>query len=88
MEALGLRLSKEDTNETRWNIFYELLTEYKKEFGDCRVTKSYDKELHIWVGLQRRAYKRKTLIQERIDKLNEIQFDWTVATTTKKKNAL
>lgn len=88
LEALGLRLSKEDTNETRWNIFYELLTEYKKEFGDCRVTKSYDKELHIWVGLQRRAYKRKTLIQERIDKLNEIQFDWTVATTTKKKNAL
>ena len=88
LEALGLRLSKEDTNESRWNIFYELLTEYKKEFGDFRVTKSYDKELHIWVGLQRRAFKRKTLIQERIDKLNGIQFDWTVNTTTKEKNAL
>lgn len=68
--------------------FYELLCDYKKQYGDCRVSKSFDKELNIWVGLQRRGYKRNTLIQERIDKLNEIQFEWTVDTTTKKKNAL
>ncbi|OAQ42701.1 hypothetical protein A5893_17345 [Pedobacter psychrophilus] len=88
LEQLGLRLSREDTKEARWNIFYELLCDYKKQYGDCRVSKSFDKELNIWVGLQRRGYKRNTLIQERIDKLNEIQFEWTVDTSTKKKNAL
>ena len=88
LEKLGLRLSREDTKEARWNIFYELLIEYKNQYGDCRVSKSFDKELNIWVGLQRRGYKRKTLLQERIDKLNELQFEWTVDTTTKEKNAL
>ena len=81
-------MSREDTKEARWNIFYELIKEYKTTYGDCRVTKTFDKELHTWVGLQRRGFKRNILTQERISKLNDLQFDWTVESTAKKKNAL
>lgn len=88
LEELGLRMSREDTKEARWNIFYELIKEYKTTYGDCRVTKTFDKELHTWVGLQRRGFKRNILTQERISKLNDLQFDWTVESTAKKKNAL
>jgi HKD family nuclease len=83
---LNLRLSREDTKDVRWKVFYELLSEYKKQYGNCRVPKSFDKELNVWVGLQRRGYKRKTLIQERVNKLNELEFEWTVDTTAKVKS--
>lgn len=83
LEQLGLRLSKEDTVESRWNIFYELLCEYKNKYGDCRVPRTFDKQLYIWVGLQRRAIKRKTLTPEKKQKLDKIQFEWTILSTVK-----
>lgn len=86
LEGLGLKLSREDTKEARWNSFYDLLIDYKTEYGDCRVTKSFDKELHTWVGLQRRSFKRNLMKPTRIIKLNDLNFEWKIESTSKKSS--
>jgi HKD family nuclease len=71
-----LNLSKENPWEARWNTFYELLTEYFLEKGNCQVPPSYDEELSRWCGIQRRANRQNELSKERITKLNAINFEW------------
>lgn len=85
LNELGLKMSKEDTNETRWSVFYELLTEYKKEFGNCRVPRSFDSELYTWIWRQKGNRQKNILTKERLEKLNELQFEWSAP---KNKNGL
>lgn len=61
-----------------WDKNFEKLCEYKKINGNCVVPKSYstDQSLVIWVGEQRKAYKKGLLSQERHKRLEEIGFDW------------
>ena len=60
-----------------WNRFEEL-EEYKHEHGDCNVPRRYtaSPQLGNWVIVQRQAYKRKDLSNERIDALERIGFEW------------
>lgn len=88
LENLGLKLSKENSTDEKWNLFYDLLCEYKISNGNCRVTKSFDKELYTWSASQRRAKRIKTLTTEKIAKLEEIDFEWELTLTPKKKNVL
>ena len=81
-------MSKENSTEEKWNIFYELLCEYQSSNGNCRVTKSFDKELHTWTASQRRAKRINTITQEKIAKLEKIGFEWELTIETKKKNVL
>ena len=58
-----------------WSKKYFLLKQYKQENGNCKVPQSH-KQLGIWVKGMRAGLRKKTLAQERIDKLNKIGFYW------------
>ncbi|NQY43134.1 MAG: Helicase associated domain protein [Legionellales bacterium] len=61
-----------------WEYMYEELKKYKEKNGDCDVPKRYpeNKRLGEWVVKQRGAYKKGVLLQDKIDMLNEIGFEW------------
>jgi len=71
--------------ETQWNLNFSLLEQYKEANGDCRVPQNHrigNKPLGEWVHSQRKEYwkrqkgKMSALTQERIKKLNAIDFIW------------
>ena len=61
--------------DEKWNARFKELLEYRSEQGDCDVPAKQGK-LGRWVGLQRTAYKDDKLAQDRIDRLNNIGFEW------------
>jgi len=76
--------------QKRWNEKYDLLVEYKQEHGHCNVPRNdifNGQKLGFWADKQRRFYKEGKLPEDRIDRLNEIGFDWSPK-TTKASNAL
>ncbi|VEU37781.1 unnamed protein product [Pseudo-nitzschia multistriata] len=70
-----------DPQEAQWAEMFDRLCKYQKENNGCtRVPRAYspDPELGAWLNTNRRAYKRKTLPQERIDRLDSIGFVWEI----------
>lgn len=70
-----------DPQEAQWAETFDRLCLYQQEHnGSTKVPRSYppDPELGFWLNTQRRAYKRKTLPSERIDRLNSIGFVWEI----------
>ncbi|XGZ09555.1 Helicase associated domain protein [Peribacillus sp. RS7] len=67
--------------EETWNANYISLSEYKKVHGDCNVPARYKEnpQLSTWVSDQRKSYKRETLPQEKIEKLEALGFVWGVS---------
>ncbi len=68
-----------DPQEASWIEMFDRLCVYQKDNGgSTNVPRSYpqDSELGFWVNTQRRAYKRKTLATERIERLDAIGFGW------------
>lgn len=59
-----------------WEYRYEQLNEYHKKNGNCMVKHHENKQLRNWVGTQRRFYNKGLLEEERINKLNELDFEW------------
>jgi hypothetical protein len=61
-----------------WVKRYNELVEYKHKFGDCCVNSRYkaNTSLANWVHTQRKLFKSISLSRERIEKLNQIGFDW------------
>jgi hypothetical protein len=79
LKKLNFSLGEKDD---KWNAMYELLKEYKEEYGDCNVPDKYiykDEKLGNWVGWQRKVINKDiNNIDERIKKLNEIGFVWDI----------
>jgi len=80
-----------------WENGYSALKLFKKQFGHCRVPKSYNKEgynLGLWVVHQRSAWKRrqtggdKQLSDDRIKRLDDLQFTWDTKQDKWEKNYL
>mmetsp|Transcript_27317 Transcript_27317/g.40343 ORF Transcript_27317/g.40343 Transcript_27317/m.40343 type:complete len:224 (+) Transcript_27317:856-1527(+) len=71
--------------ELSWMEKFEELRKHKEIHGDCKVRSTHPR-LGIWVRRQRELYRllkegRETgIMQERIDLLNGIGFDWVVGT--------
>lgn len=69
---------------TRWNEKYEQLKKFKEKHGHCIVPTKYkiNPQLGCWVSTQRVHYKRmqvgrlNSLNQEKIDRLNDLDFVW------------
>jgi superfamily II DNA/RNA helicase len=79
INKLNLLEFKWDYVQTSWGIRYNLLVNYKNEFGNCRVPRDYivkDIKLGQWVSDQRVNYKENKLSLDKIDKLNAINFEW------------
>jgi hypothetical protein len=63
-----------------WKARYDELCEYRREFGDCNVSRTYkaNPKLGKWVNGQRMLFKTKSLKKNRIAKLDEIGFTWKI----------
>mmetsp|Transcript_30668 Transcript_30668/g.72376 ORF Transcript_30668/g.72376 Transcript_30668/m.72376 type:complete len:717 (+) Transcript_30668:169-2319(+) len=70
-----------DPQEVQWAEMFDRLCKYQEDHNGCtKVPRSYapDPELGSWLNTQRRAYKRMTLPQERINRLDAIGFIWEI----------
>jgi len=64
---------------TSWNFWFGLFEDYIKDKNTTLIPRNYIKNGHAlgnWVGAQRQRYRQNTVPQERIDKLNSIDFIW------------
>ena len=90
LEDIGFVWSVRDD----WNKHYEELKLFRKEHGHCNVPARHsNRRLGVWVSSQRQLYKlftgvskskRRTnpLTQERIDKLNALNFTWAIRSSS------
>jgi HKD family nuclease len=78
LKSAGVLLEKTNKQDQRWATFYDLLILFKNENGHCRVTSAFDEELKNWIGTLRRSYRDNILEKSKIDKLNQIGFEWVV----------
>ena len=64
----------------QWLIRFKELVEYKAKHGDCKVSAcdTPNKKLGKWVGQMRRDFKNGRLREERIARLNDIGFAWSM----------
>lgn len=64
--------------ETQWQVMYQQLKEYFEQYNHSNVPQYYkeNNSLGFWVRKQRMAYKRRELSQDKIDQLNQLNFDW------------
>jgi len=62
--------------EEKWNIVFEELKHFRKEYGHCRVNRKSNPQLGHWVSNQRRA--RKTLSSGQIRRLERLGFEWVL----------
>lgn len=60
-----------------WDSMYNQLEKYYEENGNTDVPQTYP-ALGIWVNGQRKNYKSQILGQEKIDRLNLLNFSWTI----------
>ena len=89
LDALGFVWNASDKgggqqDDGRWNERLEELKEYQEDHGDCLVPRGYNvnQELANWVHTQRTQYqlmkkrKNSTMTEERVQKLEAIDFVW------------
>ena len=83
---LGVDLNPLDTRKDTWNLKYEALKKFRENHPDrwpSFFSNGIEKRLYMWCQTQRQVYagtakRRKQLSQERIDKLNQIRFHWSL----------
>jgi len=85
LDAVGFLWNHNNQNrrQDKWDKKYAELLEYKKQNGDCNVPATYrHSPLGTWVSKQREEMKKlkdkksSQLDMYRINKLNEINFQW------------
>ena len=75
LNRIGFRWTSHEVHKEAWENQFDELVKYKAKHGDCDIPTRQGK-LGTWVNGQRRAYRKKTLAQDRIDRLNSIGFKW------------
>jgi len=76
LEAIGFIWSIVDE---KWEKKYSMLVQYKEENGSTILSRNHKNDginLWNWVHRQKKVYRRGDLSQERIDKLEAIDFSW------------
>ena len=65
-------------HQIAWIEMYEKLLRYKEAFGDCSVPYNWkvDPKLGRWATTQRRRKRQGKLAEDRIRRLDEIEFRW------------
>ena len=64
-------------SEVPWETRFNELVKYEAKHGDCNVPSSQG-TLGNWVRVQRKTYMANSLTQDRIDRLNSIDFNWAL----------
>jgi DNA-binding SARP family transcriptional activator len=71
-----------DIPQESWDESYRQLVEFHDRHGHTNVPIDSDDSFSLWVHNQRRAFKQlkageySRITQERIDRLNELNFEW------------
>lgn len=67
--------------DTSWDSMYEALVEYREQFGHCNVSLREEEYLSLgrWVAAQRFRKKINALSPERIQRLTDLGFVWSVS---------
>lgn len=65
-----------NVTDDRWNAKYEALAKYKTEHGNFDVPSGHS--LYSWVSYQRKLYQDDSLPQERVELLENIDFDFDI----------
>lgn len=66
------------TYDAQWSTNFEKLKAYRLVHGSCQVSLKVDPALQRWTSWQRRHFCQGSLSQDRIDRLNEIFFPWSI----------
>ena len=84
LDALGFIWSRDTQDQmktifdSQWEASFAKLKEYKLVHGTCQVSLKIDPVLQRWTRWQRLLFYQGRLSAERIDRLNEIRFPWSV----------
>ena len=64
--------------DARWMERYNELKQYKSANGDCNVSSKSSKhpQLGMWVTRQRSRYKKGRISDDRLQRLDDIEFSW------------
>ena len=62
-------------DDGKWDDMFNKTKQYKHDHGDCRVKKSKDQKLYSWVRKQRKLRKNGNMPEDRIRRLNGINFE-------------
>ncbi|WP_162052258.1 helicase associated domain-containing protein [Pontibacter pamirensis] len=68
------------SRDHRWNQMYWRLNDFYTTFGHCRVPRRWptDKQLALWVIMQRKMHMKCKLSEDRERRLNELKFIWSI----------
>ena len=79
-----------DILEEAWEENFLELQRFREEHGHCKVPKRYPQNpfLGVWVSVQRYAFKKGKLSEDKIERLEEIGFVWDVLEEEWEKNFL
>ena len=97
LEKIGMIF--ENAYENAWNKMYELAKKYYEHYDNLKIPKmfktingyEFDEEgynLGAWINTQRFSYKKGTLFEDRIEKLEEIGMMWNIRKDTDTKKVL
>ena len=97
LEEIGMIF--ENVNDDSWSKMYELARKYYEHYGDLKIPRSFktvngyevDEKgytLGAWINTQRFSYKKGTLFEDRIEKLEEIGMMWNIRKDTDTKKVL
>ena len=97
LEEIGMIF--ENAYEDAWNKMYELAKKYYEHYGDLKIpnrfktvngyeTNGNGYNLGGWISWQRVKYKKGTLSEDRIEKLEEIGMMWNIRKDTDTKKVL
>jgi len=64
--------------DAQWNLNFERLKIYRQVYGTCQVSLKINPVLQRWTRWQRKLFYEGKLSAERLAKLNEIGFPWSV----------
>jgi len=76
LEELGFQWGT--MKKDRWEARFRELKKFKEEHGHCDVPSKHPGGLGDWVYAQRRGHKESRLEADRIQKLEELGFQWRV----------
>ena len=97
LEKIGMMF--ENVNDDKWNKMYELAKKYYEHYDNLKIPKMFktingyeiDEEgynLGAWINTQRFSYKKGTLSEDKIKKLEEIGMMWNIRKDTDTKKVL
>lgn len=79
LDCLGVNWDTPLSRDHAWELMYSRLKGFHKILGHCRVPYNWagDKQLVLWVVVQRRVYLQKKMREDRQRLLDEIGFIWS-----------